>query len=136
MKFMVVLFSLFTATSAMAGNKIFKDYNDYRSFADPLILERNFVPLVKALGGEDEYTDEQLDRLEMQLLVALPKNFSDVAVVKRVELEEGFSQEMRAYWNSNNSYVFYYSFLQQRKDGLIVLKFKINISSEQIFSQF
>lgn len=121
---------------AWAEDSRFNSYDAYVRFIDDKIMSRDFIPLITNMGGKDEYTPEQMRAANTRLLSAMPFDFADTALIKEVDLGNGFSQEMRAYWNNRDSYVFFYAFLHQKEDELIVLKFNLNTNSEKIFNKF
>ncbi len=121
---------------AWAQDSRFDSHDAYVRFIDDKIMSRDFIPLITEMGGKDEYTPEQMNAANARLLTAMPFDFVDTALIKTVDLGNGFSQEMRAYWNNRSSYVFFYAFLHQKADELIVLKFNLNTNSEKIFDKF
>ena len=123
------------ATSAAAKDSFFKDFAAYEEFVDSSIMRRDFIPLIQKLGGRDEYTPEQLSASNAQLLNVFRANFKDRSVFKVVELGGGVRQEARMYW-IGSSYAFYYALLHQREDGLVVLRFALNSSSDKIMGLF
>ncbi|GAB5438570.1 hypothetical protein [Falsiruegeria mediterranea] len=134
--FSFVLTLIFLPFVAWAEDSRFDSYDAYERFIDDKIMSRDFIPLINNMGGKDEYTPEQMRGVNAQLLNAMPFDFTDTALIKRVDLGNGFSQEMRAYWNKRTSYVYFYAFLHQTEDDLIVLKFNLNTNSEKIFGKF
>ncbi len=134
--FLVMLFPLLAApASAQQRDGVFASYAAYAAFVDQRIMSRDFIPLIKSLGGRDEYTEEQLIGVNAQLLTAFPVDFSNVSVFRRQDLGNGVSQEARLYWTGEN-YAFYYAILHQRGDELVVLNFKLNSSVEPIMKSF
>lgn len=121
---------------ALAQDSVFSNYDDYMRFVDSHIMARDFIPLVLRLGGRDEYTDEQLNAANVQLMSAMPRDFSNSAVLKRVKLSNGFSQEARVYWNDQLGYTYFYALLHDQPDGLVVLRFTLNTNIDAIFSKF
>jgi len=97
---------------------------------------REFSNVLKDMGGADEYTEQQLDRIQSQMRDLVPYYLSNVDIIKRAELQNGFSQELRAYWNDKNSYVYYYALLHQREDKLVVILFYFNTSPEELLAKF
>ncbi|WP_164658972.1 hypothetical protein [Tropicibacter sp. Alg240-R139] len=122
--------------AAWAQDSRFDSHDAYVRFIDNKIMSRDFIPLITQMGGRDEYTPEQMNSANARLLNAMPFDFEETALIKKVDLGNGFSQEMRAYWNNRTSYVFFYAFLHQNTDELIVLKFSLNTNSEKIFDKF
>lgn len=123
------------ANAAWAQDSFFKDFDAYEKFVDTSIMARDFIPLIQQLGGRDEYTKEQLDANNAQLLNVFRANFTGRNVFKVVDLEGGVRQEARMYW-IGTSYAFYYAMLHQREDGLVVLRFALNSSSDKIMGLF
>jgi len=131
----VLVISIATTASAQQRDGVFADYTAYAAFVDQRIMSRDFVPLIKSLGGRDEYTEEQLTKVNAQLLKAFPVDFRNVSVFRRQDLGNGVSQEARLYWTGEN-YAFYYAILHQRAGELVVLNFKLNSSVEPIMKSF
>jgi len=127
-------FSILPALSA-AKDSIFIDYQAYEKFVTDHVMARKFQTLILQLGGRDELTKEELRALNRQMRSVMPKDFTQSEVIKSVDLGSGFSQEARVFW-TGLSYVYYYAFLHQREDELVVLKFNLNTSSSKIFDKF
>lgn len=138
MRYVLSLFLCLLSSMALAQQEdsVFNSYADYDAFVNKHIMTRDFVPFVQRLGGRDEYTKEQLASTNVNLLNAFPADFTGASVFKRVELADGFSQEARAYWTDKGGYAFYYAFLHDRGDKIIVLRFNMNSSSAKVLSQF
>lgn len=120
---------------ATAKDSIFSDYQAYEVFVNEHVMARDFQTLILQLGGRDELTKEELTALNRQMQSVMPRNFTQVAVIKSVDLGSGFSQEARVFW-TGLSYVFFYAFLHQRETDIVVLKFNLNTSSAKIFDKF
>ncbi|MEP2532511.1 hypothetical protein [Shimia sp.] len=99
-------------------------------------MNRDFLPLVMRLGGKNKYTEAEMKSVNVQLMNAMPRDFTDVAVLKRVDLGSGFSQEARVYWNDRLGYTYFFAFLHDAHDRLVVLRFDLNTSSKSIFANF
>lgn len=138
MRFVISLFLCLLAPMALAQQEdsVFDNYADYDAFVTKHVMTRDFVPFVQRLGGRDEYTKEQLAQTNAGLLNAFPKDFTGTSVFKRVEMADGFSQEARAFWTEKGGYAFYYAFLHDRGDKIIVLRFNMNSSSAKVLNQF
>lgn len=124
-----------TATLAQERDSVFSDYATYARFVDQMIMTRDFKTLVLHLGGRDEYTPEQLDSTNHQLLRAFPFDFRNAAVFRKTDLGGGMVQEGRVYW-TGDSYAYYYAILHQRADSIIVLSFNLNSSIGTIMDKF
>ena len=122
--------------SLSAQESIFTDYDDYAKYVDTRVMNRDFIPLIKRLGGTNQYTDAELSNINAQLMNAMRHDFTDVAVIKNVDLGNGFSQEARVYWHDKLGYTYFYAFLHNRGDRLVVLRFDLNTNSNTIFDKF
>ncbi len=133
-RFAAIIFCL--ASLPAAADEVFPTYADYETFVDTKMKNREFSNAASRLGGADEYTPQQMEVIQGQLRDLVPYYLTHAAVAKRIELENGFAQEMRVYWNDKNSYVFTYTVLHQRDDGVMVLQFIINTSAQPILGMF
>ncbi|WP_170413244.1 hypothetical protein [Ruegeria atlantica] len=131
---LTLVVALFCATPALAEN--FSSYEAYQSILDKKMKNREFANVVREMGGADEYSEQELARIQIQLREVAPYYLTNADIVKRVELENGYSQELRAYWNDKNSYIFLYALLHQRDDGLVPIQFYINTSPEELLKKF
>lgn len=113
----------------------FSSYDDYAVYVDHMVMTRQFSPLIQSLGGRNRFTSEQLAATEAQLQSRFPNDFTNRAVVKRVDLGGGFRQEMRAYWEGGR-YAWYFALLHERDDTLVVLRFFLNQSATPVFAAF
>ncbi|KIC11376.1 hypothetical protein RA19_08560 [Leisingera sp. ANG-M1] len=121
---------------AWAQDSIFKSYESYERFVDTVIKTRDFKQLINRLGGRDEYTPEQLRSAQGRLLSIYPRDFTSGGLALRQELMNGFSKEVRIYWNDAIlSYCYYYAFIHDHGDGVVVLKFDLNTNSDVIFGK-
>ena len=138
MRTLLTIFLLVLPFSAAAQQRdsFFDSYGDYVDFVDNHIINRNFIELIQVLGGRDEYKAGQLQDIEDQMRSTFPNNFVGGALARRVELESGFSQEMRVYWDADLGYNFFYAVLHQRPDGVVVLRFAMNSNIDKILAKF
>ena len=123
------------AAEAQIRASVFASAAGYEEFVNRSIMTRDFVPLVRMLGGDDEYTDQQLASVNQSLLNAFPEDFENTAVIKRVELMNGFVQEARAYW-TGAQYGWYYALLHDTGSELIVINFSLNTDVAVILDKF
>ena len=136
MRFLVpLLLMLAGAAHAQTRDSVFEDYTAYEDFVDRRIMARDFIPLIQALGGRDEYTIEQLNQINGQLLGAFPVDFRNVTVFRKTDLGGGVRQEARMYWR-DESYAFFYAILHERAGELVVLNFHLNSNIGNIMAQF
>jgi len=133
----VFLFSLLPlSATAEQRDSFFQDYQDYARFVDSHIMNRDFIEMIQVLGGRDEYTIEQLNGINQRFINLFPVDFSSSAVVRKTDLGNGFSQEMRAYWGNNAGYNYFYALLHARDDGLVVLTFTLNSDVSEVLNEF
>ncbi|WGW02887.1 hypothetical protein [Tropicibacter oceani] len=136
MRFLLpLLLILAGAVGAQTRDSVFDSYDAYEAYVDEKIMSRDFIPLVKTLGGRDEYTEAQLSQVNTQLMAAFPVDFENVTRFRQTDLGGGVRQEGRLYWNGE-SYAFYYAILHERGDQIVVLNFNLNSSISTIMAQF
>jgi len=134
--FLVILALILpAAANAQMRDSVFENYEAYSTFVDEKVISRDFKPFILALGGRDEYSPEQLEKVNGQLLNVFTKNFTGNTIFHRVDLGGGFSQEGRAYWIGEN-YAYYYAILHDRGDDLVVINFSLNSDISTIMAKF
>ncbi len=89
-----------------AADKVLMAYADYESFVDTKMKKPRILERYQPIWGADAYTPQQMQTLQGQLRDLVPYCLTNSDVAKRIELENGFSQEMRIYWNGKNSYLY------------------------------
>ncbi|KIC22449.1 hypothetical protein [Leisingera sp. ANG-Vp] len=121
---------------AWGQDSVFKSYDSYERFVDTVIKTRDFKQLITRLGGRDEYTPEQLHSAHGRMQMIYPRDFTSGGVAAQQKLLNGFSKEVRIYWNDATlSYCYYYAFIHDYGDGIVVLKFDLNTNSDVIFGK-
>ncbi|WP_170514151.1 hypothetical protein [Ruegeria atlantica] len=133
-----ILLSLFLSVCAapVIADDLFASYEDYASFVDAKMKNREFSNAIKGLSSKTQIVPQEVEKVHNQLREVIPYYLTNADVVKRVELENGYWQEMRAYWNGKGSIIYVYAFLHERDDGLAVLHIALNTNSEVIFGMF
>ena len=129
-----IVVAIFLAMPVLAQE--FSSYEEYQSYLDKKMKNREFSTVIKDFGGADEYTEQELTRIQTQLRDIVPFYLTDARMLKQVELENGFSQELRAYWNDKNSYIYFYALLHERDDDLLVIQFYLNTNPEELLTRF
>jgi len=132
--FLIALLPL--AANAQQKDSYFENYQDYERFVDSRMMNRDFIELIQVLGGRDEYTPEQLRGVAQRFRNIFPSDFTNRAVVRKTDLGEGFSQEMRIYWDDNTGYNYFYAMLHARADWLVVLTFTMNSDVSEVLAKF
>lgn len=133
--FLFGLFAITTTAAAQSQDGIFRDYAAYSEFVDQHVKQRNFISLILGLGGRDEFTDEQLDITQREMVNVWRSNFDEMTFFRQEDLGGGISQEGRMYW-TGKSYAYYYALLHQREDELVVINFTINSLIKPIMERF
>ncbi|MGX9350449.1 hypothetical protein ACS3QZ_04555 [Shimia sp. W99] len=128
--------ALLAPLAVQAQESVFTDYDDYARYVDARVMNRDFIPLIKRLGGSSKYTEPEIVAINNQLMNAMRHDFTDAAVIKDVDLGNGFRQEARVYWHDRLGYTYFYAFLHDRGDSLVVLRFDLNTNSNTIFEKF
>lgn len=121
--------------AAQERDSVFGDYQGYETFVDDKIMHRDFVELVKALGGRDEYSTRQLDGIQQQFTDIFPIDFRHKTVFKKIDLGGGMTQEARAYWIGER-YIYFYALLHQREQDLVVINFTVNSLVGKVLAKF
>ncbi len=133
----LTLFLLPCFASAQQRDGHFADYAAYDSFVTTAVTTRNFRDMVQVLGGRDEYSPEELTEAVTQLMSLFPMDFTHAAVIRAVDLGNGFRQEARVFWSQpQGQYFYYYAVLHQRDDALVVLTFSANTDIDRIMELF
>ncbi|MCR8547179.1 hypothetical protein M4578_05025 [Salipiger sp. P9] len=128
--------SLFAAaTPARAQDGVFVSYEAMRATLDGLMKARRMGDLMAVFGGNGEMTKEQIASFEVQVRQAYPEDFKDVALVRRQELENGWSQELIAYW-TGLKYGYAYVLMQDRGDSFVAVHFRFNTNFAKLNALF
>ncbi|QIE44512.1 hypothetical protein G5B38_02625 [Pseudohalocynthiibacter aestuariivivens] len=125
--FLALILSLVLTMPAAAqtDEPIFKDYADMRATLDGLIMSRDIADVMRAFGGADEMTEQELTGLQERVRRLFPQDFEHVDVMKIDEMGGGWRQELYVYWTGLR-YLYVYVLLHDRGDGLIAVHFKFN----------
>ncbi len=116
---------LATATPLAAQDAYFQSYDAMRGEMDAMIMARETQALMLRFGGADEMTEVQLDNLDVQVDQLYPNRLDNVALIRRVEHDNGFVQELIAYWEDWR-YLYAYVFYHVRDDAVISINFRFN----------
>jgi len=120
---------------AQQRDSVFASYDEYSTYVDRMIMNRDFIPFIQTMGGRDEYTPEQLAGVNRQLMSVFTVDFENSAVFRAEDLGGGMRREARVYW-SGETYAFFYAMLHQRTDDLVVVNFNLNSSISDIMADF
>ncbi len=122
---------------ALAQDKdsIFADYGAYDAYVDKTLTTRQWVTFVQQMGGRDEYSPEELGKIEAQFNALFPRNFTARTIFSQDDLGGNIRREARAFWGGGR-YLFFYAILHERDDALVVLNFTLNTKIEKIMDKF
>lgn len=107
------------ATAQTDAQPIFSDYEEMRTTLDDLMSKRQIVSLLTAFGGADEMTLQDMTGLETQVRNIFPNDFENSALMMRQEMENGFAQELIAYW-TDAAYIYVRVLWHARPEGDVV----------------
>lgn len=122
------------ATAQTDNTPLFDNYLALRATLDTMMKNRDIAEVMAAFGN-GSMSAEELEDLEARVRSIFPKDFENVAMVRKQELAEGWRQEMIAYWTGIN-YIYVMLLLHQRDDGLLALNMKFNTEFGDLFSDF
>ena len=108
-----------------AQDGVFVSYEAMRATLDGLMKSRSIADLMIVFGGADEMTEQQLAGLEGQVRQIYPADFTEAAVMRHAELENGWSQEVISYWTGVD-YVYAYILMHDREDAFVAVNFRFN----------
>ena len=82
-----------------------------------MLTTRDWVAFVKHMGGRDEYSEEELAKIEADFNALYPRPFTSVTRFRVTDLGGGIKQEARAYWGGGR-YLFFYAIMHERDNDL------------------
>jgi hypothetical protein len=115
---------------------VFDSYEDMRGTLDDLMSKRQIADLLTAFGGGDEMSFQDMTGLETQVRNVFPDDFENAATMMRQEMENGFSQELIAYW-TGISYIYARVLWHQLPSGEVVsIKLLFNSDPDELIPLF
>lgn len=123
------------AQGAVAQDGVFRNYEELRSDLDQYMKSRDIKSVMLRFGGADEMTIQQLDNLQGRVRQIFPQDFTEAALVRRNEMENGWSQELISY-RTGISYIFAYLVLHQLDDAIVSVNFQFNTDFNDLNAQF
>lgn len=114
---------------------VFKSYDEMRSVLDELMMTRQAARVMERFGGADEMNAQERADLEARMRDLFPLDFRHKSVVRVDPMENGWSQEMYAYW-TGLSYVWVSVLLHQRENELVVINIKFNTDFFKLIGSF
>lgn len=127
--------TLACAQGAAAQDGVFRSYDDMRGNLDRMMMSRDIKEVMLTFGGADEMTIQQLDDLQARVRQIFPEDFTEVTLVRRNELQNGWAQELIAY-RTGLAYIFAYVLMHQTSDALVAVNFQFNSDFNALNGQF
>ncbi|MBV2360957.1 hypothetical protein KUH32_14415 [Thalassococcus sp. CAU 1522] len=122
---LAIALTLLGALPGRAQDGVFVSYDAMRASLDTLIMAREIEQMMVLFGAGDEMTPQQLQGLEAQVRQIYAEDFQNKAVMRRADLENGFMQELIAYWTGSR-YIYAYVLGHDRDDGFLSINFRFN----------
>lgn len=132
---LIAVLTLTCAQGAAAQDGVFRNYDDMRGNLDRMMMSRDIKEVMLTFGGADEMTVQQLDDLQARVRQIFPEDFTEVTLVRRNELQNGWAQELIAY-RTGLAYIFAYVLMQQTSDAMVAVNFQFNSDFNTLNSQF
>jgi len=108
-----------TLAAQTQGEPVFSSYEDMRGTLDDLMSKRRIADLLTAFGGADEMTSQDMFGLETQVRNLFPEDFENSALMMRQQMENGFAQDLIAYW-TGAGYIYVRLLWHQRPGGEVL----------------
>jgi hypothetical protein len=134
-RLLVVIWFLMNG-AAIAADQSFANREDMMSFVDEHMLQREFGPLIRRLDGGGEYSDDDINKVATNLRHIYPQDFTSADRIRYREMDNGFYEEVLAFWRPGGKYIFLYIFSHEASDGVYVLTFGLNSRAEKVLSLF
>ncbi|WP_323764660.1 hypothetical protein [Marinovum sp.] len=119
--------------TAQDARAMFDNYLALRARLDTLVMNRDIAEVMPAFG--DETDPAELEALELRVREIYPRDFENVALIRRQDMEHGFRQELIAYW-VDTQYIYIHMLLHDRDDGLMALGFNFNSDFGALHDKF
>lgn len=125
------------ARSQQSGNDIplFDNYLSLRATLDSMMKNRDIAEVMAAFGGPATSPPEELEALERRVREIFLQDFENAALLRRNEMENGWRQELIAYWTGVN-YIYVYLLLHQRDDGVLSVNMRFNTEFDDLNAAF
>lgn len=136
-RFYMAIFIAFFAMPALAqsGDGVFRNYEDLKQTMDQHIQAREIKAVMLKFGGADEMTVQQLDNLEARVRQIYPTNLENSATILIKTLDNGFRQELHAYWTGLD-YMYTYLLIHDRDNAVVSINFQFNSDFHKMIANF
>ena len=133
----VASFLMLSATTLAQAQQepVFDSYEDMRAQLDELMMSRQIGKLMNRFGGNSDIDDEGRAELENKVRAIYPYDFKHVDLLKRDEMQNGWSQELYAYW-VGLSYIYVTVLMHQREDVLVAINIKFNTDFDKMVENY
>lgn len=123
------------AAQEASPQPIFRDYAHMREVLDGAMKERRIIDVMRAFGGADEMTIEELTSLQARVRLIFPSDLETVELLRRETLAPGWRHELYAYWSGIN-YLYAYVLMHDQPAGFIAISFRFNTDFEKLHALF
>lgn len=126
---------MLAAPASAQQDSIFDSYAAMRAEMDALISSRRIEDLMLRFGGADEMTVQQLRSLDAQVEQLYTQDFRHVEVIRSVAHQNGFHQELLAYW-TGTAYLYAYVFYHQTEGKVVSINFRFDSNFAKLNALF
>lgn len=121
------------AVSAQEDVPIFDNYLSLRAVLDAQMKNRDIAEVMTNFGGAS--SRDELEALEARVREIFPRDFENAALLRRNEMENGWRQELIAYWTGID-YIYVYLLLHDRDEGLLSVTMRFNTDFDELNAAF
>ncbi|WP_135505496.1 hypothetical protein [Roseovarius aestuariivivens] len=114
---------------------VFRDYDHMRDVLEETVMARRIADVMRAFGGSDEMTKEELADLEARVRGIYTSDFERVDLVTRLNMNAGWARELYAF-STGISYFYVMVLFHQRDDALVAVRFKFNTDPLPLLAEF
>ena len=121
------------AVSAQDDVPVFDNYLSLRAVLDAQMKNRDIAEVMTTFGGSS--LPDELEALEARVREIFPRDFENAALLRRNEMENGWRQELIAYWTGID-YIYVYLLLHDRDEGLLSVTMRLNTDFDELNGAF
>lgn len=118
-----------------AQDAVFASYDAMQSRMFELMKSRQIAQLMIEFGASDEMTQQQLDGLEARVRQIFPRDFAKVEMIRQIEYQNGWKQEMYAFYTGVD-YIYTYVLIHERPDMTAAVNFRFNSAFDEVNNAF
>jgi DNA polymerase IIIc chi subunit len=120
----------------LAQTNVRTQFNQAMAEFNALIMEQRFADALRMIRPGIEITDEEIAAMDNRFWELYPKNFIAHGTVRSQALKSGFRQEILAYWDEDQRYIYVYLLIHSLKDNVIVLNVDTSATFETLNDYF